>query len=433
MSENVWSRRIDPNLVAPFVARARALGALSEDHPAVVFHDLGLMRARICSLHALYPEGTLHALAIKANPLSGVLRAAVEAGAGLEAASLGEVHLALEASCPAERIVFDSPAKTRAELARALELGATVNADNLSELERIASLDPPAGARVGLRVNPLVGDGAIDMTSTAGRTSKFGEPLDATGLPAVLDAYARYPWLCGLHAHVGSQGMALSVMTAAAKRVDGLRRDIDARRGHTQITFMDLGGGLPARYSDVTTPTMPEYVDALRAAVPDLFAPGAPMLVTEFGRAIQANCGWAISQVEYAKRSAHGPIAVLHLGADFMLRRAYRPDAWHYEFAPLSPDAEPLPGGLPVTLAGPLCFSGDILARDAPIGPLAEGDLVLYHDVGGYTLSMWSRYCSRPIPAILGYDTLDEPDSLHTLRRAETLDDVARFWSRDLD
>ncbi|WP_437568598.1 diaminopimelate decarboxylase [Sorangium sp. So ce542] len=417
--------RLEPASMARAFREARRRGM--EVEPAVLFHDLGRMRARIERIGAAFPPGALHAVAIKANPLVEVLRAAVDCGAGLEAASLEEVRLSLAAGCPPGRIVYDSPAKTRAEIAEALRLGVRLNADNLDELERIDALVPPeaAAGRIGLRINPQVGASSIALTSVADRRSKFGIPLEQAD--AVRAAFARYPWLAGLHVHVGSQGCAQAQLIDGIRRVEALRQEIRRAQGSGAASVMDIGGGLPVAYrSTDRPPALEDYAAALRREVPTLFE-GGTTLITELGRWVQAGCGFAVSRVEYVKKDSAGRTAILHLGADFLLRRAYHPDDWHHDFVALDPDAAPKEGPLsPCTLGGPLCFGGDVLARDLPLPDLSPGDLVLIRDTGAYTLSMWSRHCSRGIPAVLGVDG----GELRVLRERERPEDVVAFWGR---
>lgn len=410
--------RPDPEQLAAAYRAARDAGLDTE--PAVVFHDLDRMRAAIADVRAAFPANALHTLAIKANPLVGVLQAAVAAGAGLEAATIEEVHLALAAGCPPEHVVFDSPAKTLAELVDALRLGVRINCDSLAEVARIAALGLAPRAPIGLRIGPELAESALALTSVGHRGSRFGVPLSERR--AILDAFARHDFLTGLHVHVGSQGAALADLVEAARRIADLHHELSIVRA-TPVDTIDLGGGLPAVYRDTDPHLTPAaYAAALRAAVPDLFFPELE-LVTEFGRSIHAGCGFVVARVEAIKP---GPIAVLHVGADLFVRRVYRPHEWHHEFVALDPDGRIKSGpAAPVTLSGPLCFGGDILARDLPLPALAPGDHVLIRDAGAYTLSMWSRYCSRSIPLVLGLDA----GAFTVLRRRETPADLVRFWS----
>lgn len=363
----------------------------------------------------------VHTFAIKANPLVGILRVVVEAGAGLEAASIEEVHLALRAGCPPSRIVFDSPVKTEDELAFALRLGLRINADNFSEIERIAGLRPVLGSasRIGLRINPELATGTPALTSVGHRGSRFGVPLSQRA--EIREAFARHEFLTGLHVHIGSQSATLPELVEGVARVWELRRELGRERS-APIEMFDIGGGLPAQYrDDEPRLTHAAYADALRAAVPELFA-GEVELITEFGRSLLADCGFVASRVEVIKP---GPVAVLHVGADLFVRRVYRPAEWHHDFLALNRDGSiKIEPPVTTTLAGPLCFGGDVLARDLPLPPLAAGDYVLIRDTGAYTLSMWSRYCSRAIPVALGVDG----DSITVLRPRDRVEDIITFW-----
>lgn len=373
---------------------------------AVLVHDLDRLGARLGALRDAFPDDTLHAVAVKANPVVEILREVVHRGHGLEAASFEELTLARAAGCPPERIVYDSPARTHAELQAALDLGVVINVDSLGELERIDAIGPHD--RVGLRVNPEVGSGTIAATSTAARGSRFGVSFDEAEA-----AFARYEWLTGLHIHVGSQGVALEQLLQAAERVDALRQRVGAG-------WADIGGGLPVAYRDTDTPPSVEAWAAGLRTRTNLF--NVP-LITELGRWVQCGCGFALSRVEHVKDD----LAVIHLGADLLLRRAYRPDDWWHELIVLDAEGQLKEGDLvPQTVVGPLCFSGDVLARDQPLPPVKPGDFVVIRDAGAYTLGMWSRHCSRGMPAVLGW----QDGRFRTLLGAEQPADVVALWSR---
>ena len=382
---------------------ALASGALGEDDTAALFYDLDGLDARFVALCGLFPPAALHAVAVKAMPMPRVLSRLVALGAGLEAASLPELHLALTAGCPPERIVFDSPAKTVSELRQALALGVHINADNFQELDRLDALLPgePPRATVGLRVNPQVGQGAIAATSVAGEYSKFGEPVAKRR--EIVEAYVRRPWLTGLHMHVGSQGCGLELFTRGAKILLDLRGAINAACGREQVARVDIGGGLPVAYRpEDSVPGMAEYAGALRRECPGLFA-GGVRVFTEFGRWVFANQGFAASRVEYVKEQPGQRTAVIHLGADMFLRTCYAPETWQHEIKATGPDGTLKQGSkTPWHVAGPLCFSGDFLAKDRLLPDLDPGDFLLVMDAGAYTYAMWSRYNSRQMPKVIG-------------------------------
>lgn len=425
-----WARRLDSNDISPWLKQALFEGLLSDSSPSVLFHDLVGLRARVRTLRDTFPEGTLHAIAIKANPVVEILKAVVEAGGGLEAASMEEVELALAAGCLPERVVFDSPAKTRSDIKRALELGVHLNADNLEELDRIGESDPKLleGAKIGLRINPCVADGRIATTSTGGRRSRFGlaMPHDQEGIERFAEQLSRFKWLRGLHVHVGSQGCDLTTLVPAGVRALALAHAIDAAAGARRIDTIDIGGGLPTVYrSDDVVITPAEYVAAMERAVPELLKYS---LITEFGRSVQAPCGFAATRVEYVKTLDGEPMAVGHLGADFALRPAYRPQDWWLDITVYDANGEPkeLVDLRPMHIAGPLCFSGDFLARDRMLPAIEPGDILVFHDTGAYTMGMWSRHCSRGMPAVVG---IEADGTFRTLRQRESLRDMVNFWS----
>ncbi|MEZ4317621.1 MAG: diaminopimelate decarboxylase [Myxococcota bacterium] len=376
----------------------------------VMFHDLDRMRARLDELRGAFPADALHAVAIKANPLLEVLRAVVDAGFGLEAASFEEVALAQAAGCPPDRLVYDSPAKTDAELSAALGQGMWVNVDSEAELDRVAALGGTASGRVGLRVNPGVGAGTIAATSTVQRGGRFGVPLEHAAA-----ALARHPWVGGLHVHTGSQGVGLALIEAAVAATAREARDLG-------LAWVDVGGGIPVRYTarDPEPPGYPEWGATLAPHCTGL------RILTEAGRSVQAGCGFTVTRVEAVKTVQGRPMLVVHAGADLFLRWVYASQSWDHEVVLLDAQGREKPGGDgPADVVGPLCFAGDVLARSRALPPAEPGDLLLVRDTGAYTLSMWSRHCSRGLPAVWGVDR----GALRPLHAGERPADVVAFWS----
>jgi len=420
--------RLAPEAIASALRRALAAsGLIDAADSAVIFHDLSFMAGRCRAIEQAFPANALHTVAVKANPLAGVLRGLAQLGMGLEAASLAELHLALASGVRPERIVFDSPVKTRDELAFALAKGVHINADSWPELTRIAELltSQTSASMIGLRVNPQVGAGAIDQTSVAGKYSKFGVPL-AEQAEAIFAAFVRHPWLRALHVHIGSQGCPLPLLVRGTSVAFACAEEINRRlAGHgRRIGLFDLGGGLPVCYrDDQPQPTVADYAGALRQAIPELFTADW-RIISEFGRFAQANAGWVASRIEYVKEGRL-PTIVIHVGADLFLRRCYRPDDWHHDLFICDAGGRIKTGEMRhYAVAGPLCFAGDLLARRVALPEAANGDFLLIRDAGAYTLSMWSRYNSRQMPKVIGYDG----DALTLLRERESLAELAAFW-----
>ncbi len=410
-------------------------GLLGPGSPIVGLLDVTGIRESAAALRAAFDAvvapGTpvLHAFAVKATPLVPVLRLLREEGIGAEVASPGELALARAAGLRPEMTVLDSPAKTPAELREALALDIAVNADNPQELDRIDGLMKSAASRspLGIRVNPQVGGGSIEATSTATATSKFGVALRDEGAREwVVRAYQDRPWLTRLHAHTGSQGIPLSLMARGVAEAYALAEEINRRIGRRQITTLDIGGGLPVNFaSDATTPTYAQYARLLSEAVPGLFD-GRYGLVTEFGRSLLAKHGTVVARVEYAKSAGGRPVAVTHAGVQVATRTVYAPGSWPLRIAAYDGKGRPKEGPAVVQdVAGPACFSGDLLAEGAALPLLEQGDFAAALDTGAYYFAHHYAYNSLARPGIHGFAP-DEAGGIAfaTVREAQSLDEI---------
>lgn len=425
-----------------------ALKLLSDERPCAFFYDLRQLRAVLASIRAAFPASAVHAVAMKANPLAACLRLACAAGMGCEVASPAELEHALRLGFAPGKVVFDSPAKTRRDLRRALYAGVQVNADNLEELQRIdeilAAEFEGGGARgagrckstIGVRVNPQYGEGAIAATGTIARTSKFGVPLLETR-EELLASFAKYAWLTAVHCHVGSQGCEVELLVRGAKSVLDLAREINAHVARRQVRVLDIGGGMPVDYaSDLPEEmcrgrvTPGRFAKALREAVPELFDGEKWQLVTEFGRYASAKSGVLLSRVEYVKSAGGRRIATIHAGADCFLRTAYQPQNWPHRASAWSAEGEFLPPSGDKEdvwdVVGPLCFRGDIVSHEVDLPrDLRSGCAIVVHDAGAYTLAMFSRYNSRAAPPVYGHEG---GESLTPLTDGETVDQALALW-----
>ncbi|MET7681959.1 diaminopimelate decarboxylase [Streptomyces sp. NPDC005423] len=388
-------------------------GLLGPAAPVAALLDVTGIRDSAAGLRAAFDArvapGTpvLHAFAVKASPLVPVVRLLHEAGIGAEVASPGELALARAAGVPPARTVLDAPAKTAAELREALAQGIAVNVDSPQELRRVDGLmrSAPHRSPLGLRVNPQVGGGSIAALSTATATSKFGVALcDEGAREWIVGAFAERPWLTRLHAHVGSQGMPLSLMAQGVARLHALAGEINARIGHRQIDTLDIGGGLAVDFgSDATAPTYARYVRLLGEAVPELFG-GRYGLVTEFGRSLLAKHGTVVARVEYAKSAGGRRVAVTHAGVQVATRTVYAPESWPLRIAAYDAEGRPKAGPDVVQdVAGPACFAGDLLAEGRALPLLEQGDHVAALDTGAYYFSAHYAYNSLARPGIYGF------------------------------
>ncbi|MGW3195274.1 diaminopimelate decarboxylase [Streptomyces sp. NPDC001118] len=388
-------------------------GLLAPDAAVVALLDVTGIRESARALRAAFdavvPSGTpvLHAFAVKATPLVPVLRLLREAGLGAEVASPGELALARAAGVPAERTVLDAPAKTPAELREALALGIAVNADNPQELDRLDALahESPTRSPLGIRINPQIGGGSIGATSTATATSKFGVGLRDEGAREwVVRAFLERPWLTRLHAHTGSQGIPMPLLARGVAETYALAEEINARAGRRQVDTLDIGGGLSVDFaSEAAAPTYAQYARVLAEEVPGLFD-GRYGLVTEFGRSLMARHGTVVARVEYTKSAGGRRIAVTHAGVQVATRTVYVPEAWPLRIAAYDAKGRPKTGPETVQdVAGPACFSGDLLAEGRSLPLLEQGDYAAALDTGAYYFAHHYAYNSLVRPGVYGF------------------------------
>ncbi len=407
---------------------------ISSEDKAAIFYDLAFIERKIAGLKQIFPGATLHAVAIKANTLARVLEKMRAMGTGAEVASLPELFMAQEAGFAPGNIVFDSPCKTKAEIEYALKSGVYINADSFDELDRIAAIRETVKSEsgIGLRINPQVGAGSINSTSVAGEFSKFGIPLN-DNKERIISYFRNYEWLKGMHVHIGSQGCPVQLLVSGVGRVLDLALELNKLLENAsksnRVEVFDIGGGLPVLYHPgQETVSMEGYAAMLKEKCGELFT-NRFRIFTEFGRYIHANAGWVASRVEYVKREKDYNIIMTHAGADLFLRKCYNPADWYHQISVVDKHGNAKTGTdkIKYTVAGPLCFAGDILARDIELPPVNEGDYLLIHDAGAYTLSMWSRYNSRQMPKVIGYYSGD--DDFEVLKERERPEDLVEFWS----
>lgn len=404
-------------------------GLLGDDRPLAAFVDTRGVRHTVTELHAAFPGHFVHAFAAKANTLRRALMLVREAGMFCEVASPGELEQARQAGYTAGEIVYDQPVKTVGVLRQVLQAGIGVNLDNFQELDRVAALlrETPSDSRIGIRVNPQVGAGAIDAMSTATATSKFGIALeDAGNRDKLLESYVRHAWLTSLHCHVGSQGCSLELMAAGIRKTVDLAEEINATCGRQQVELVDIGGGLPVNFEGPgVRPTFAAFADALRAAVPELFT-GHYRVMTEFGRSIFAKNGFIAARVEYTKTAGGRRIALTHAGAQVATRTVFMPGQWPLRLLVFDASGRARQGGeVSHDVAGPLCFSGDLLAADRLLPRIEPGDWVVLPDTGAYYFSNPFYYNALPAPAVYAVEADDMGRlSFDAWRQAQKTDDM---------
>ena len=416
---------LPPHKVAA-VQAAIAGNLLGEERPLAAFVDVDGVRATVAALHDAFPSHFLHAFAAKAATIAPLLTLLRDCGMGCEVASPVELAAALRTGFPPERIVFDSPAKTRTEIDEGLSRGIMLNIDNFQEFDRVRTWlgNRSSNSVVGMRLNPQVGVGTIAAMSTATRTSKFGIALDDPGnRERLVAAYVEHPWLTCVHTHVGSQGCPLELIASGVKRALEFAEEVNDTIGHQQVTTLDIGGGLPVNFeSEAVVPSYADYAAVLSESVPLLFS-GKYRVVTEFGRSIMAKNGFIVARVEYTKNTGGRSIAITHAGAHTATRTVFMPEMWALRISVFDAEGNPKQGVETLQdVAGPCCFAGDIIAHQRLLPEIEPGDYVLAHDTGAYYFSTPFYYNSLPPPPVYGYSGTQP--GFEVIKRAQDMDEV---------
>ncbi len=412
-------------MTAPFTAFPRIGGALHAEGvplariaeeigtPTYVY-SAGELRARYRALAAAFSGRATICYALKANMNLAVVRTLVAEGAGADVTSGGELFRALRAGAKPRQIVYSGVGKTDAEIDAALRAGIRAfNAESRAELRRIDARAGALGLRapVSFRVNPDVDPKTHPYISTGLRTSKFGIPIEEA-----VEAYAEAKALpnvqvVGVDCHIGSQLTQIAPFADALARVRALVQELRAA-GHG-IELVDVGGGLGVTYSEETPPSAEEYAAAVLGAVGDLDVE----LVLEPGRWITANAGVLLARVLYEKVNESKRFVIVDAAMNDLIRPAL-----YQSYMRIEP-VLPAPGeARKVDVVGPVCESGDFLAKDRSLPPLASGALLAVRSAGAYGFAMASNYNGRPRAA----EVLVDGERYAVVRARESLEDLIR-------
>lgn len=373
-------------------------------------------RAHIESQYRAYADALqgmphLVCFAVKANSNLGVLNVLARLGAGFDIVSIGELERVLAAGGQPERIVFSGVGKTREDMRRALEVGVhCFNVESGEELVRLQQVAAEMGvvAPVSLRVNPDVDAGTHPYISTGLKENKFGIAIaDAEAFYARAHELSNLD-VIGVDCHIGSQ---LTTLPPFLDALDRLLALIDrlAVLG-IRIRHLDLGGGLGVRYREEQPPLASDYIKAVRKRIDgrDL------ALVFEPGRSIVANAGVLLTRVEYLKHTEHKDFAIVDAAMNDLIRPALY-QAW-MDVVPVKPrEGEPRH----YDIVGPICETGDFLAKDRPL-MLAEGDLLAVRSAGAYGFVMSSNYNTRGRAA----EVMVDGDEAYEVRRRESVQEL---------
>jgi diaminopimelate decarboxylase len=356
------------------------------------------------------------AFAMKANSNLAILRLMAQEGSGVDIVSGGELFRALKAGVPPSKIVFAGVGKASDEIRDALKADILMfNVESPAELQAINDVAASVGkkARVALRINPDIDPKTHPYISTGLKKSKFGIAADRALEEFALAASLSHIEVVGVHAHIGSQLTEIAPFIEALKKVVTLVEALKAR-GVT-IQYLNIGGGLGITYSDEKPPLPQDLSNAILPLLRDL----AITLVMEPGRVIVGNAGILVTKALYLKEGEAKNFIIVDAAMNDLIRPSLY-GAYH-EIRPLDETAGRR-AKHQVDIVGPVCESGDFLAKDRMLPAVKPGELMAVMSAGAYGFVMASNYNSRPrVP-----EALIKGDEIHVIRARETYDDLIK-------
>jgi diaminopimelate decarboxylase len=356
---------------------------------------------------------------MKACSNLAILKIFSRLGAGVDIVSGGELYRALSAGVEPSRIVYSGVGKRASEIDEALLAGILMfNVESEAELELLEIRARSLGikARIALRVNPDVDPKTHPYISTGLQKNKFG--IDT---PMALDLYRqtlKMDWIepIGIDCHIGSQLTELAPILEAVEKLVGILEQL--RSDGIDIQYLDIGGGLGIPYDQEEPPMPSEYGAAVVERMRDL----GVTLILEPGRVLVGNAGILLTQVLYLKRTKKKCFVIVDAAMNDLIRPSLY-DAHHV--------VQKVTHGLSrsysdklitVDIVGPICESGDYLAKSRELGEVAFGDHLAVMSAGAYGFSMSSNYNSRPRAA----EILVDGENYYIIRERETYADLVR-------
>ncbi|OQX57492.1 MAG: diaminopimelate decarboxylase [Helicobacteraceae bacterium 4484_230] len=352
------------------------------------------------------------AYAVKANSNLSVVKHFAKLGAGADCVSIGEVRRAFMAGIPKYRIIFSGVGKRDDEIREAIERDILyINVESEAELARVEIIAKELGvcARISIRVNPNIDPKTHPYISTGLHDNKFGVDIDTAKRLYIRSNNSENLDPVGIHFHIGSQLTELDPIREAAEIVADMVRSLSAAVG-IELKFFDVGGGLGVCYENEETIDPYEYAQAILSTLTGMDI----TVICEPGRYLSANAGYFLTKVLYEKRNGDKRFVVVDGAMNDLLRPSLY-SAYHRV------DALGKGGELSrADVVGPVCESGDFLAKDCELPKMEHNDLLVIHSAGAYGFGMGSNYNTRGRSA----EVAVEEGSDRLIRRRETFDDI---------
>jgi len=361
-------------------------------------------------------EGVPHLICFsaKSNSNLAVLRLFGSLGGGLDIVSGGELFRGVKAGIPPERIVYSGVGKGKDEIEYALQCGILMfNVESFQELELInrcgARLNKKAP--IALRVNPDVDPMTHPYISTGLKREKFGLSMESAAEAYRSAAVLPYIEVMGISCHIGSQVTEVAPFVDALHRVKALITTLESFG--VSISYLDLGGGLGITYDQESPPHPSEYGRAISEALGDTVF----TLILEPSRVIAGNAGILVTRVLYTKRGETKDFVIVDAAMNDLVRPSLY-EAYHA----IEPVVRDQRETIRADVVGPICESGDFLAKDRDTPRVEPGDLLAVMSAGAYGFTMSSNYNSRPrVPEVMVKE-----DQFHVVRARESYEDLIK-------
>lgn len=381
------------------------------DTPLYVY-DFDVIKRNFLKLKdAFKARKSLIAYAVKANSNLSVLKLLASLGSGADCVSIGEIRRALIAGIPNYKIIFSGVGKRDDEIEEALKKEILfINIESEGEFERVESIAKKLGkkARISVRVNPDIDPKTHPYISTGLSENKFGVDIDSAKRLYLLAKKSEHIEPVGIHFHIGSQLTQLGPIKEASEKIADLVKNLE--KIGIELKFFDVGGGLGIRYKDEKTIEPYDYAQAILSTLSGL----EPTIICEPGRYIVGDAGLFLTQVLYEKKTKNKRFIIVDGAMNDLLRPSLY-NAYHEVEVIGKRGDESL-----ADVVGPVCESGDFLAKDRMLPPTEHGDLIAVKSAGAYGFVMSSNYNSRPRPAEVALEGGKE----RLIRQRESFEDI---------
>ncbi len=333
-------------------------------------------------------QKSLIAYAVKANSNLSVIEHFASMGAGADCVSIGEVKRAMSAGVEPYRIIFSGVGKRDDEIQEALNRDILmINLESDAEMKRVEMIASKMNkeARISIRVNPDVDPKTHPYISTGLHENKFGVDIDTAKRMYIYAKNSKHLDPVGIHFHIGSQLTDIEPIKEASVIVADLVRSLSAI--DIDIKFFDIGGGIGIKYEDEVTIDPQDYANAIKNAIKGLDV----TIVCEPGRYLTANAGYLLTKVLYEKVNGNKRFVIIDAAMNDLIRPSLYKAYHKIELLDKKEDSDTSKADL----VGPICESGDFLAKDIELPATEHGDLIVVYSAGAYGFTMASNYNTR--------------------------------------